>query len=552
MTQLAANALSVHRDRLRNAAVVALLLAVALVPLWSVDIPPLTDYHNHLARQYILANLPRSEYLQAFYQADWKLAPYLAMDAVVQGLAGFVSVDLAGRIFLSMAFLLTASAPIALSLALFGRVTPFALLGLLTIHNQALSLGFVHYLFSVGFALCLLALWIRLREGRPWVRLTVFPVLVTLLFFSHLIGFAIYALTVGAYELSRHVDEVRRRTPRAPLSLDRIQRLDLLSLSLQCLLPLGLFVLFGPPATTLGQNTHGGLARKFGLLADSVPYLIPPYLWTQDRILAVALPAALLLLAAMRKLAVAKRMVWPLLAMLLLFFAMPWNLLGGFGADHRMLPAIALLLAGSLTWKAARDTRRRIPGAARSQPTDATRDLARRWDAFAFALVAGLVAVRTAAITTEWRAADREYAEYVRGFESLTDGSRMYYAFGHAGSAKQGHLTTYSVPCLAVASRHVYVPYLFTSSASHPGITMRYTANYEPLERLSPGPRLVYGQSPDWNAILDKYDFFLLGNERFFDTPVPGQLVPVYKGTAFTLYRHPAAGPRSTTARAGG
>jgi len=43
-----------HRFSAANGALVAtLLIAVALVPLWSVDIPPLMDCHNHLAGQYI-------------------------------------------------------------------------------------------------------------------------------------------------------------------------------------------------------------------------------------------------------------------------------------------------------------------------------------------------------------------------------------------------------------------------------------------------------------------------------------------------------------------
>jgi hypothetical protein len=59
------NAVPPHRLSTINGALVAtLLFAVALVPLWSVDIPPLMDYHNHLARRYIFANLQQLEHLQ--------------------------------------------------------------------------------------------------------------------------------------------------------------------------------------------------------------------------------------------------------------------------------------------------------------------------------------------------------------------------------------------------------------------------------------------------------------------------------------------------------
>jgi hypothetical protein len=121
-----------------------LAAAIALVPLWSVQTPPLMDYHNHLARQFIIANLADSAHLQRFYTVSWYASPYLAMDAIVQFLALLVPVETAGRLFLSAMFLLVAFAPIVLSLAVHGHITPFVLLGLLTIHNQTLSLGFVH------------------------------------------------------------------------------------------------------------------------------------------------------------------------------------------------------------------------------------------------------------------------------------------------------------------------------------------------------------------------------------------------------------------------
>jgi hypothetical protein len=565
-----------------NVAFVAtLLVVITLVPLWSVDTPPLIDYHNHLARQYIVANLPYSDHLKIFYQADWRVAPYLAMDVIVQGLAKLVSVETAGRIFLSLMFLLVGLAPIVLSLAVQGRVTPIALLGLITIHNETVRLGFVHYMFSIGFALCLLALWIRLRESRPWVRLVLFPILSTLLFFSHLIGFGIYALTVGAYELGRHIEIVRGRVPPSPLSLNSNLRSNLISLAVQFLLPLGIYGLYGPSTTVVGQNEHGGIWRKLVILQETFYYLIPSYLWTLDRILVIALPVALLLLVAMRKLEIARHMFCPLLAMFFLLLAMPANLFGGSGADHRLLPALALLLAGSLTWRTAQNDRKLSGAKTRSHrrdkigngtqpwPGQTTRQRpsvqpsslpnlvagllqagAGNWGRLAFGLIGILIVVRTTAITLEWRSVNREYAEYRRAFESLSDGSRVYYAFGHAGTKRSTSHPLYFLPCLAVAKKHVYLPYLFTSD-SNPGINMKYTAGYERLQYLSPGPRLVDGQSPDWSAILDTYDYFILGDAQFFDIAVPGQLMPVYRGSDFAVYKNSTRNAKGGIAESG-
>jgi hypothetical protein len=557
--------------------VAILLIIIALVPLWSVDVPPLIDYHNHLARQYILVNLPHSDQLQIFYQADWRVAPYLAMDVIVQGLAKLVSVETAGKIFLSVMFLLIGLAPLVLSLAVHRRLTPIALLALLTIHNETVRLGFVNYIFSIGFALCLLALWIRLRESPPWVRHFVFPILSTLLFFSHLIGFVVYGLTVGAYELGRHIDNVRSRAPRAPLSLDSTIRSNLISLGLQFLLPLAIFALYGPSPAVVSQNSYGEIWRKLELLQGMFSYLIPPYLWTLDRILVIALPVALLLLVALRRIEIAKHMLWPLLALSFFLLAMPWTLFGGSGADHRLLPALALLLAGSLTWRTThadpkssvaegQSYRRRTlegstqPPVARPSQTSSQRlsvqpsgwpdPLARlsqrcagNWGTLVFGLIGALIVVRAAAITLEWRNTNREYAEYQRAFESLSDGSRVYYAFGRSG-ATSARSPNYFLPCLAVAKKDVYLPYLFTSD-SNPGINIKYTADYEPLQYLSPGPRLADGQSPDWRATLDTYDYFILGGEHLFD--VPGQLMLVYKGSNFAVYKNSTRSARGRT-----
>jgi hypothetical protein len=108
----------------------------------------------------------------------------------------------------------------------------------------------------------------------------------------------------------------------------------------------------------------------------------------------------------------------------------------------------------------------------------------------------------------------------------------------------------YFLPCLAVAKKDVYLPYLFTSD-SNPGINMKYTADYERLQYLSPGPRLVDGQSPAWSAILDTYDYFILGDEQFFDIAVPGQLLPVYRGSNFAVYKNSTRGAKGGIAEPG-
>lgn len=506
-----------NNARLGTLFIGALFVAVVFVPLLTIDIPPLVDYPNHLARQYILERLPRSEALRQFYVADWHATPYLAMDAVVQTLARAMSVESAAKIFVALMLCLLAFAPLALNLALYGKVTWAAVVGLLFVHNMTLSLGFVPYVFSLGYGLCLLALWISFREGAVWLRLAVFPALAASLFFCHLIGFAIYGLTVAAYELGRHLDSISRDRSRGMFHLDHSQRINLVSLLLQAGIPMSVFLLFGPSSETAGairETTYGGIGRKLELLVGAMPYLMPPYSWSIDRVAALALPVALVMLLATRKLEYSRHMLWPLGAVVALYFAMPMQWLGGWGGDHRLLPAIGLLVAGGL------------------------RPVAPAWRGWWLILpvVVALLLARSAAITAEWRRADHEAADFMRALDTIADGSKVYYAFGHEGGRNSWLRPKYFLPCLTVATRDVYVPYLFTAEVIR-GMPLRYRAEFSQLEKLSPGPILTNRRSPEWESIRDAYDYFVIGDEQYFDEPVPAALLPVHVGNRFRIYR---------------
>lgn len=493
-----------------------LLIAVAIAPLLATDIPPLLDYHNHLARQYILHRLPESPVLAKFYSAAWPATPYLAFDAIVQALAYWLSVDFAGKVFLALMFLLLGLAPVALNAAVHGRVTPVAPAGLLFLHNDTVTLGFVNYLFGMGFGLLLFAFWVKGRSASLGMRLVLFPVLCTLLFFSHLLGFVIYLLCLGSYELGQHVRRLRLSSSLNWWVLDPAQRINLVSLLLQIIPAMTIFSLLGPSTRTVSSNTYGDIERKFELLAGMFDYLIPPYLWTLDKLVVIALPLLILALLFTRHLRVHPDMLWPLGAMLVLFFAMPMELFSGWGADHRLLPALALLAIGSLG-----------PGRRCNVATARLLGLG----------LIVLVLVRTGAVTADWYRANDYYAEYLRAFEQIPHGSRVYFAFGHAGGKTFEPYPVYHLPHLILAKRDVYLPYLFASLPGG-GFTLRYQPGVEPLQRLSRGPALTDHQSPDWNALLPQYDHYLLVNERYFTVPPPrSQLVQVHAGKTVNLYR---------------
>src|SRR5437868_5216927 len=77
---------------------VIVLSALSLLPTLLVDIPAMTDYLNHLARMYLLADAGTANE-NPYYQVSFALYPNLAMDLIVPQLARLLDVERATRFF---------------------------------------------------------------------------------------------------------------------------------------------------------------------------------------------------------------------------------------------------------------------------------------------------------------------------------------------------------------------------------------------------------------------------------------------------------------------
>ncbi len=83
-----------------------LIIAALLAPIWTVRYVPLGDYPNHLASAFVLAHLNDARFsFHSFYGADWNSYPYLMMTGILYLLQKVVSIDLAGRLLLSLCVL---------------------------------------------------------------------------------------------------------------------------------------------------------------------------------------------------------------------------------------------------------------------------------------------------------------------------------------------------------------------------------------------------------------------------------------------------------------
>ncbi|MCI0353880.1 MAG: hypothetical protein L0099_02405 [Acidobacteria bacterium] len=161
---------------------------------------PLVDYPNHLARAFILAHLDDPA-LARFYAADWAPNPYLLMDATLVALQAIVPVEVAGRILLSASLL---TLPLAVWYFL-RQANPgqdyAALWSLLFSYNYFFFTGLVNLQLSAALCFLVLGVWLRYRARpqRPlWLLLLV---LVTLLYFTHLVGFMVAGLAMAIFLL---------------------------------------------------------------------------------------------------------------------------------------------------------------------------------------------------------------------------------------------------------------------------------------------------------------------------------------------------------------
>jgi hypothetical protein len=190
----------------------SLFLLLISIPIWTHQLPPLSDYVNHLARMHVIAEIEKNPNLAKFYQIDWQIIPNLTMDLVVPWLTRFVNIYVAGKIFTVAMFAVIGSGVLVLNRVLSGRWSILPLVAFPLLYNYVFLVGLINYLFGVGVALWALAVWIWLRE-RPWpLRFMASSLFVVVLFFCHLSALGVYGMGVLAFELMRLWEQRGKRS----------------------------------------------------------------------------------------------------------------------------------------------------------------------------------------------------------------------------------------------------------------------------------------------------------------------------------------------------
>lgn len=476
------------------------LICIWLIPVWSVDFPPLVDYPNHLARMSILSDGGADPHLREYYDIRWAVLPNLAMDVAVPFMARFISVPAAGKAFITLIFLLLAGGAMALHRVLFGQWTPWPLIAFLFLYNRPFLWGFMNFLFGLGVALWILAAWIAsCRRSRPF-RMGVFVPLTLLLFFCHLFALGVYGLAILGVTFYRR----RRDAPSFPGWKEWATALA------PFVLPAILFLFVSPTGgeEAVTQLRFGGLTRKLTAIFQPVNN----YNRVLDAGTALLLAASLLAGLATRKLQIAPPLRYPIIILSFFFLLMPEVLLGVHSVDNRLPNALAFLLAAGTRFRGNRRNETRI---------------------LAILLVLGLF--RLGFVGWHWRTADQIYHRHHSFLGKMEPGARLFSAIFLGGDWQPFPVPVSHFPCQMIADRSAFVPSLFAYPSQQP---VQIATEYQEIGKKFPETRFNHKWNPDWDFIRKHFDYVWIVNKDAPALPeVPKNFIPINSGSDFRLFR---------------
>jgi hypothetical protein len=197
--------------------VAVVLILILIFPFFLTEIPPVTDYPNHLARAYLLAFGKSDPILAQMFEPLWSIIPNLACDLILPPLLHLLPVYDAGKVVLAISLLLPILGGWGYAYCLFGKRTLWPLGGVFVAYNLTFLLGFLNFQIGLGLAFTAAAGWIRWRDSRPALALAVLALGSLAVFFSHLVALVLIGVLTGAYELDRLLESAPREQFRGAL-----------------------------------------------------------------------------------------------------------------------------------------------------------------------------------------------------------------------------------------------------------------------------------------------------------------------------------------------
>ncbi len=503
-----------------------LSIAVLAVPLLLVQVPPVVDFPNHLARLWLIAGGAASPPAGAFYAIDWSRAQInIGIDLVAVALGGLFPAGELARGLLGVALVLPVAGAALLGRAIAGRWHAGLLLLPLLAWNFPFVVGFMNQQIATGIALLAAAFEPRMPRRRAAAPIRMAIILVTAI--VHPLGAALYLGLLGAWCLSP-----TRRLPDVARDLSRRMLPPLAAIAL-LVLSMPQAPGFDAGGSIAGQPRYLGLGQKVATLLAPFASYAP----LTEGALGVMLLAVLAGMAAAGALRADRGFLT--LAGALGFLAMlgPDNL-GDTGSMGLRLGALAMVLLV-------------IAVAPATSLGQAERRIA--------AGLTGLVIVRTAWIAHVWLTAAPASASVQAAISHLPPGARLMVLLdmpdrslgGLApgrdtlpiGSSILLHTTFQHYPLLAIPAAGAFVPYLFAAEGKQP---VRILPPYDGVATPDGGPLpLVAWQDGHARAATRLRSFFdyVLIIAPTIRAAVPEGLDPVADAGFARLYRLRAAMP---------
>ena len=425
-----------------------LTCSILVAPLALVDVPPLLDYPNHLARAYVLAYGPADPHLSQMYAPHWTIIPNLALDLILPPLLTIMPVHLAGRLLLAITLVLPVVGTVLYNQTVFGQRSYWPLVSCMVACNGLFLLGFVNFQLGIGLALICAAGWRQWRETRPTAAVAIGIMFSAILFFSHLMGLLLFLILLLSYEIERP-----RLVQQQDYSLAASLHYAAWSI-LIFLLPAALYAMsaFGDTAADVSWETWQEKLIRAAM--SVVNYNLP-----LDIITACSIASLLVALARLRLILVPVGSIVALSTIIALFLISPFGFKGTGYVDARFTVIFGFLLF------------------AMTLPLRSTK---KQTLSFGSAMLI-LFCIRTAQTSAVWSAHNRDLEQLRGAISAVEPGSRVLVAavsleeadplqpnflqrqYLSDGSRLDGHTAA-----LLLIERHAFWPFLFANPEQQP------------------------------------------------------------------------------------
>lgn len=499
---------------------VAPIAALAILPVFLVQLPAMNDYPGHLARMYLLSSIGTPNQNPYYYFYLPFIYPNLAMDIVVPTVARFIDVESATKAFLVLSQILVVSGAIALEIAVKRRHEFAGFLGAAVLYCLPFAWGFLNFEFGVGLALWGLASWFTLENSEPFTRLSVHMLLCASLFICHLVAFGLYGVTLVFYEFWRAFQpEAHWKRSARTLSI----------LAAPAVIVLGYFFLCTLDMANEAQqiaksaNDWDSFAKFISMLHGMNGY---------SAYLSIAIIFALVtttyFMFRERCFSIAPQGKWIAVGFLILILVLPFRLLGGDLLGLRIAIGALLIMPAFLTFRPTNHILSFVP-----------------------ALVLSLIALINAGqIASLWLSYQPEYAALRASFKYIQRGSFVLVGYDDSenGRFDKAQMPTMTATALAAYYSDAFVPTLFTIPGQQPlrvcpelkRLALASTGDYWPVASsmlAAVANKTSTSDVPlhvrDW--IHDYGYLYLVGSAG--PNPMPNRLKPLIAGKSFALYQ---------------